>query len=195
MRQACIDASWWARAVTRISLAVNISVAQLCHERIAETIRTVLYETGLAPDQLVLEITETALLVGAERAMANVNAFRSLGVHVALDDFGTGYSSLAYLKAVPADIVKIDRSFVEGVADSPVDRDIVAAIIDLSYALGRTVIAEGIETDAQYVALRQLGCPLAQGFLWSAAVPAEDVLALAPAGFAAPAALNGAGPH
>ncbi|MGZ4689659.1 MAG: putative bifunctional diguanylate cyclase/phosphodiesterase [Acidimicrobiia bacterium] len=195
LRQACEDAVWWTRAGSPLSIAVNISAAQLCQEHLAGDVRSVLYDTGLSPDQLVLEITETALLVGAERAMANVAALRSLGVHVALDDFGTGYSSLSYLKRVPSDIVKIDRSFVEGVAESPVDRDIVGAIIDLAHALGRTVIAEGIETDAQCAELRRLGCKLAQGFLWSAAVQAEAVLPLAQAGFGATTMLSEAGTH
>jgi diguanylate cyclase (GGDEF)-like protein/PAS domain S-box-containing protein len=183
LAQACEDATWWARAGCPLPVAVNVSASQLCQEQLAQTVRTVLYDTGLPPDQLVLEVTETALLVGAERAMANVDALRALGVHVALDDFGTGYSSLSYLKRVPADIVKIDRSFVEGIVESRVDRDIVGAVIDLAHALGRTVIAEGIETQAQRAELRRLGCPLAQGFLWSPGIPAEAILRLARDGF------------
>jgi EAL domain-containing protein (putative c-di-GMP-specific phosphodiesterase class I) len=182
LAQACTDAAWWARAGHLLPVAVNISAAQLGHEHVATTIQEALYNSGLAASSLVLEITETALMLGSERALENVDAIRALGVRVALDDFGTGYSSLSYLKRVPADIVKIDRSFVMGVADEAVDRDIAAAIINLAQALGRSVVAEGVETDAQHAALRQLGCPLAQGFLWSKAVPAEAVLPLARVG-------------
>jgi predicted signal transduction protein with EAL and GGDEF domain len=176
LEQACADGSWWARAGFPMSVAVNVSAAQLRDERMANEIRTALYNSGLDPQLLVVEITETALMRGTDRAMETLAAIRALGVHVALDDFGTGYSSLAFLKSVPADMVKIDRSFVEDVEESETDRDIVGSVIRLSAALGRTVVAEGIETEAQRDLLRDLGCPHAQGFLWSAAVPAEQVL-------------------
>jgi EAL domain-containing protein (putative c-di-GMP-specific phosphodiesterase class I) len=110
--------------------------------------------------------------------MENIRRIRALGVRIALDDFGTGYSSLSFLKRVPADILKIDRSFITGIADDAADRDIAAAIISLARALGRTVVAEGIETEAQHEVVRGLGCQLAQGYLWSPAVPAEQVLTL-----------------
>jgi diguanylate cyclase (GGDEF)-like protein/PAS domain S-box-containing protein len=178
LRQACRDAVWWSRAGVDLSVAVNVSATQMSHEQLTDTVQQVLYETGLPPEQLVLEVTETALMAGVDWALANISALRAQGIHVALDDFGTGYSSLAYLKDVPADVVKIDRTFVDGVADSRVDHDIVEAVLQLARALGRTVVAEGVETEAQHAALRRLGCPLAQGFLWSPAVPAEDLLRL-----------------
>ena len=120
--QACTDAAWWARAGISLSVAVNVSAIQLSHEHIADIIQTALYNSGLPAELLVVEITETALLLGAERVMDSVAAIRALGARVALDDFGTGYSSLSYLKRVPADIVKIDRSFITGIAIDPVDR-------------------------------------------------------------------------
>ena len=126
----------------------------------------------------MLEITETAVLLSAERARANIDAIHALGSLVPLDDFGTGYSSLSFLKGVPADIVKIDRSFITDIKTNDADREIVAAIIRLANALGRTVVAEGIETEFQARELRRLGCMLAEGHLWSPAVPAEQVLAL-----------------
>ncbi len=178
LEQACADASWWARAGHPLSVAVNISGAQLRHENLASTIQTALYDSGLSPDLLTLEITETALMRGAEVAMDNVLAIRRLGVSVALDDFGTGYSSLSYLKRVPADIVKIDRLFVTDIAENKTDRDITEAIIRLAHALGRSVVAEGVETEAQRAVLERLGCTLAQGYLWSSAVPVEQVLNL-----------------
>ncbi len=178
LNQACTDAAWWARSGHPLSVAVNISATQLRHEAIASTIQEALYDSGLPARLLVLEITETALLRGAERAFQNVEAFRSLDVKVALDDFGTGYSSLSFLKRLPADIIKIDRSFISGITEDAVDRDIAAAIIDLALALRRTVVAEGVETPAQLAELRRLRCPLAQGYLWSPAVPAEQVVGL-----------------
>lgn len=173
--RACADAARWARSGTRLSVAVNVSASNLPHAAIVETVRSALLASGLPPELLVLEVTESALMAGRERALGNLRALRATGAHVALDDFGTGYSSLAYLKDVPADIVKIDRSFVQGVAIDPVDRDIVAAVVDLARALGRTVVAEGVEEADQLAALRRLNCPLGQGFLWGPAVPADEV--------------------
>jgi diguanylate cyclase (GGDEF)-like protein/PAS domain S-box-containing protein len=177
LEQACRDGSWWARAGHPMTVAVNVSATQLRDERVCDMIRTALYDSGLAPELLVVEITETAVMESAGRAMETLAAIRELGVQVALDDFGTGYSSLAFLKSVPADIVKIDRSFVVDIEQSPTDRDIVGAVIHLAGALGLTVVAEGIETEGQRQILRRLGCTHAQGFLWSRAVEAEQVLA------------------
>ena len=185
LEQACADAAWWARAGAPISVAVNVSASQLTHVDLAQLVQTALYNSGLAPGALVVEITETALLDGPERVTANISAIRNLGVRVALDDFGTGYSSLSYLKQVPAEVIKIDRSFVTDIATDPLDRGIAAAIIDLARALGRSVVAEGIETQEQRDVLEELGCPYAQGYLWAAAVPAEQVLDLVRTGFAA----------
>ena len=175
--QACRDASWWARAGHPMTVAVNVSATQLRDERVCNLIRTALYDSGLSPELLVVEITETAVMENAGRAMETLEAIRGLGVQVALDDFGTGYSSLAFLKSVPADIVKIDRSFVVDIERSATDRDIVGAVIHLAGVLGMTVVAEGIETEGQRQILRELGCTHAQGFLWSRAVEAEQVLA------------------
>jgi EAL domain-containing protein (putative c-di-GMP-specific phosphodiesterase class I) len=177
LEQSCRDAAWWARAGHPLSVAVNISATQLRDERATDAIRTALYDSGLPPELLVVEITETAVMESSGRAMDCLAAIRDLGVHVALDDFGTGYSSLAFLKSVPADIVKIDRSFVVDIEHSTTDRDIVGAVIHLADVLDRTVVAEGVETEAQQRILRDLGCHHAQGFLWSQAVPAEQLLA------------------
>jgi diguanylate cyclase (GGDEF)-like protein/PAS domain S-box-containing protein len=178
LEQACSDASWWARSGQPLSVAVNISATQLRQEGIGEIVRAALYNSGLAANLLVIEITETAVLLAAERARSNIDAIHALGSRVALDDFGTGYSSLAFLKGVPADIVKIDRSFITDIETNRADREIVATIITLAQVLGRTVVAEGIETEYQRRELRRLGCTLAQGHLWSPAVAAEHVLPL-----------------
>jgi diguanylate cyclase (GGDEF)-like protein/PAS domain S-box-containing protein len=179
LEQACTDAASWARMGHALAVAVNVSAAQLRNEHIADLVQQTLYDTGLEARLLILEITETALLLAAERATSAIEVIRALGVTIALDDFGTGYSSLSFLKRIPADIVKIDRSFIADIEHNPADRDIAAAIIDIARALGRAVIAEGIETEAQHSILEGMGCPLAQGYLWSAAVPAEAVLPLA----------------
>jgi diguanylate cyclase (GGDEF)-like protein/PAS domain S-box-containing protein len=176
LEQACRDAAWWARAGHAMTVAVNVSASQLRDERVCDVIRTALYDSGLAPELLVIEITETALMESSGRALETVTAIRALGVQLALDDFGTGYSSLAFLKNVPANIVKIDRSFVVDIEHSTTDRDIVGAVIHLASVLGRTVVAEGVESEGQREILRGLGCPRAQGFLWSRAVPAEQIL-------------------
>ncbi len=177
--RALTDAAWWARAGHGLSVAVNLSAAQLPHDGTVEMVRRALLQSRLSPESLILEVTETALLSGAERVFTNLAAFRALGTRLALDDFGTGYSSLSYLKRVPADIVKIDQSFVEGIATNDVDRGIVIAILGLAGALGRAVVAEGVETQEQLAELRQLGCRFGQGFYWSEAVSAEEVLRLA----------------
>jgi diguanylate cyclase (GGDEF)-like protein/PAS domain S-box-containing protein len=176
LEQACRDAAWWARAGHAMTVAVNVSAAQLRDERVCDVIATALYESGLTSELLVIEITETALMESSGRALETVAAIRALGVQLALDDFGTGYSSLAFLKNVPANIVKIDRSFVVEIEHSSTDRDIVGAVIHLADVLGRTVVAEGVETEGQRDILRGLGCLHAQGFLWSRAVPAEQIL-------------------
>jgi diguanylate cyclase (GGDEF)-like protein/PAS domain S-box-containing protein len=176
LEHACRDAAWWARAGHPMTVAVNVSPTQLRDDRVCGLIRTALYDSGLPPELLVIEITETALIESAGSAMETLATIRSLGVHIALDDFGTGYSSLAFLKSLPADIVKIDRSFVVDIERSTPDRNIVGAVIQLATALDRIVVAEGVETEAQRDILLRLGCPRGQGFLWAPAVPAEQVL-------------------
>jgi EAL domain-containing protein (putative c-di-GMP-specific phosphodiesterase class I) len=116
------------------------------------------------PAALLLELTENILIEDSDRAMTVLADVKALGVRLALDDFGTGYSSLSYLRRLPIDVVKIDRTFVSGIHDDPASGPIVKAVIDLSHALGLTVIAEGIETKAQRDQLRHLGCESSQGF-------------------------------
>ncbi|HET9769716.1 MAG TPA: EAL domain-containing protein, partial [Acidimicrobiia bacterium] len=103
-----------------------------------------------------------------------LNRLKSIGVQIGVDDFGTGFSSLTYLKRFPVDVLKIDRSFVEGLGRDPQDRAIVASVVDLAHAFGLTTVAEGIETAGQLAELRALGCERGQGFLWSPALPAES---------------------
>ena len=122
----------------------------------------------------MLEVTESALMddPGAPDVL---RALSALGVRIALDDFGTGYSSLTYLKRFPVDAIKIDRSFVAGLGRDPDDEAIVASVVSLARAIGKTVVAEGVETATQLEVLRELGVDLAQGFLWSPALPADEL--------------------
>ena len=135
------------------------------HPELVADILAELDETGLAPGQLVLEITETQLLRDAADSAARIHELRSLGVRVALDDFGTGYSSLSYLHSLPLDSLKIAKPFVDRLADGGREAGFIAMIIDLARTLDLDVIAEGIETAGQLAALRELGAELGQGYL------------------------------
>ena len=142
-----------------------------------------LQRSRIAPERLCLEITETAVMdtVGGAAALARL---RALGVGLAIDDFGTGHSSLAYLKALPIDTIKIDRSFVRALPDDPFDQAILEAVVHMARRLGLEVVAEGVEDERQRAALLALGVTRAQGFLYSAALPPESF----------PAFLEGRGP-
>jgi EAL domain-containing protein (putative c-di-GMP-specific phosphodiesterase class I) len=137
-----------------------------------------LHRHGVEPSQLGLEITETALLEDAEGAVTALSSLRELGVRLAVDDFGTGYSSLSYLKRLPVDAVKIDRSFVDGLAVDGDDSAIVAAVAGMARALRLTTIAEGVENLDQLRALRRLGCDLAQGFFFTTPQPPAHITRL-----------------
>jgi diguanylate cyclase (GGDEF)-like protein/PAS domain S-box-containing protein len=158
----------------QIWVSVNLSARQLAEETLVATVRDVLGGSGLRPDQLHLEITETVVMDDVEASIEKLDQIRALGVRLSVDDFGTGYSSLAYLKQLPIDTLKIDHSFVDGVVTEPDDRTIVEAVIGLGRALGLTCLAEGVETPQQLDALVRLGCELGQGYLWARPMPAED---------------------
>jgi EAL domain-containing protein (putative c-di-GMP-specific phosphodiesterase class I) len=133
---------------------------------------------GVPPEALRLEITESMLMADSASAAATLDALHELGVVLAVDDFGTGYSSLLYLRRFPVSILKLDRFFVSGLATNGVDGAIVGSMIDLAHSLGMTAVAEGVETAAQLAALQALGCDQAQGYLWSAPVPARTAARL-----------------
>ena len=129
----------------------------------------------MEPGGLCIEITETALLRETQTARDNLAGIHDRGIRIALDDFGTGYASLAYLRRYPVDVLKIDRSFVMDITTDENDRRLVAGIVSLSQTLGMTVTGEGVETPEQAAALRELGCPGAQGYFYSRAVPADQI--------------------
>jgi EAL domain-containing protein (putative c-di-GMP-specific phosphodiesterase class I) len=135
----------------------------------------VLFETGLAPGRLELEITETALIRDLNRTLSTLRLIKALGVRIAMDDFGTGYSSLSYLRKFPFDKIKIDQSFIRELATRDDARAIVRAVATLGANLGMETTAEGVETSEQLASLRKLGCTEVQGFLFSAAVPAAEI--------------------
>jgi EAL domain-containing protein (putative c-di-GMP-specific phosphodiesterase class I) len=137
----------------------------------------ILAKTGLPPEHLTLEITESALMKDAASALAVLNALKEIGVLLAIDDFGTGYSSLSYLQHFPLDLLKVDRTFVEELGTSSEAEEIVGAVINLAHALGLEVVAEGVETAEQLELLRSFDCDLAQGFLFSRPLPADEIVA------------------
>ncbi|HVU73920.1 MAG TPA: bifunctional diguanylate cyclase/phosphodiesterase [Mycobacteriales bacterium] len=156
-------------------VAVNISPQQLGDPSLVEHIERVLDEASLAPERLVIEITETAMLTDMDAAILTLRRLRERGVGIALDDFGTGYSSLFYLRSLPVSALKIDRSFVTACLHDHDDLAIVASVVDLALRLGIACVAEGVESEQHASLLHGLGCRAGQGYLWSPAVPIEAV--------------------
>jgi len=161
------------------AVEVNLSARQIDHPEIVTTVARILQETGVAPANLTLEITESALMKDPRSALEVLHALKDLGVTLAIDDFGTGYSSLAYLQRFPLDILKVDKTFVDEL-DRAEGVEIVAAVINLAHALSLQVIAEGVETERQLDVLQHLGCDFAQGYLFSRPVPASELVASFP---------------
>jgi diguanylate cyclase (GGDEF)-like protein/PAS domain S-box-containing protein len=161
LREACREAAGWRRPY---KIAVNLSAVQLGDEGLAETVRTILGETGLAPSRLELEITETAIIVDKERSLRTLQRIKALGVSISLDDFGVGYSSLDTLRTFPFDKIKLDRSFMNEIERSPESKAILRAILALGHSLTIPVLAEGVETPVQLDILHTEGCTEAQGY-------------------------------
>ena len=165
-------------------MTVNASARQLLHERLATSIEAALGDSGLHAGALEIELTETTLIDATDATLTQLEGLRTLGVRLGLDDFGTGYASLSYLRRLPVDFVKIDRSFAAGLGESSDDKAIVNAIVGLAHALGLQVVTEGVESSAQRRALEEIGCDFAQGWHFGRARPAADfveMLASAPA--------------
>jgi EAL domain-containing protein (putative c-di-GMP-specific phosphodiesterase class I) len=153
-------------------MSINLSLKQIQHSDIVADVRDALEESGLAPERLVLEITESVLMADTDLAVERLQALKGLGVALALDDFGTGYSSLSYLSRFPVDILKMDRSFLQE-GSSPGARGLATAVVGLGATLALEVVAEGIEVPEQWDALRELGCELGQGFLFARPMSAD----------------------
>jgi diguanylate cyclase (GGDEF)-like protein len=175
LRTACAQLKEWiGQGLPPMRVAVNLSVRQLLQKNFYDTVESVLCDTGLPPDLLELEITESTLMEHAQDTLQALHRLRQLGVRLSIDDFGTGYSSLSYLKRFPVDIIKIDRSFVRDVPHDADDAAIIAGIIALAHSLRLEVVAEGVETEAQLNFLRAHRCDLLQGYYLSPAVPAAQ---------------------
>ncbi len=173
LRQACWQACEWQRqGMAPIRVSVNLSVHQLRQGKLVSLVRQVLEETGLAPQWLELELTESQLLDSVEHIIVTFQQLRDLGVKMAIDDFGTGYSSLSYLRRFPVDYVKIDRAFISGLGDGTEDAAIIQAIISMAHSLGLKVVAEGVENQSQLEFLRSHGCDEVQGYLISRPIEA-----------------------
>jgi len=175
MNAAAAEAAAWRRAGHPLRVAVNVAAAQLLRADLRTLVAEALAAHGTLPGDITIEVTESALLADVEATVAELRAVRRLGVGVSLDDFGTGYSSLSYLQLLPADELKVDRSFVDPIADDPVSASIVAAVIDLAHAVGLRVVAEGVEREDQLTRLESLGCDRAQGYYLGRPVPAEEM--------------------
>jgi diguanylate cyclase (GGDEF)-like protein len=173
LEEACRRAQAWSSPGRPLSVQVNLSARELENEHLIDTVTTVMRETGIDPRRLVLEITETLLVRDAERGATTLEGLRDVGVRLALDDFGTGYSSLSYLRALPLDVLKIAKEFVDGIAISAEDTAFVRLIVELAGTVGLTVIAEGIESADQLKMLQRLGCDQGQGFLYAPALANE----------------------
>ncbi|HLF09609.1 MAG TPA: EAL domain-containing protein [Gammaproteobacteria bacterium] len=175
LNRACQQAVEWQRAgLPKIPVAVNVSGVQFRRQDLCKLVKDALSSSGLDASLLRLEITETVIVSVRDRAVQLLEQLRDLGISLALDDFGTGYSSLSYLKSFPINMLKIDRSFVAEMLTDHTTASIVEAIISMTRILGLTVLAEGVEDQAQFAFLKKLGCDMVQGFYVSAAVPAEE---------------------
>lgn len=167
LSEACSQAARWAREGLGVPVSVNVSGRQFDAPDFAESVRSVLDATGLPPQSLCLEITESLLMSDTVRNTQLMRDLHTIGVRLSIDDFGTGYSSLAYLHRFAFDELKIDRAFIDGMIELPGQRTLVEATIAMGKALGLTVVAEGVETPDQARMLRDLGCDIGQGFLYS----------------------------
>jgi len=195
LEEACRQTSEWMQAASQdLTMSVNLSVKQFSQPDLLEQVDGVLRDTGLPPRLLKLEVTESMVMENTDAAISLLRRLKALGVHIAIDDFGTGYSSLSYLLRLPADTLKIDRSFVSGGGDAGRNADIVRTVVGLAYSLGLDVVAEGVETEEQHALLADLGCTFAQGFLFSPAVDGEAATAMLAGRLARPRAPDSPAP-
>jgi len=170
--------AWLDKGLPPMRVGVNLSARQFRDQKLADLIKGILRDTGVKPNLLDLELTESMLIENADEAVEALWSLKNLGITLSIDDFGTGYSSLSYLKRFPIDALKIDRSFVMDIPTSEDDMAITQAIIRMASSLGLALVAEGVETEAQVEFLRANGCHLGQGYLFSRPIAADDVAAM-----------------
>ncbi len=188
LENACRQARDWQEQyydASSLTLCVNLSARQVQYPRLAQEVVRIIRETGVDPNNLNLEVTESVVMKEEETTFARLSELKQLGIELAIDDFGTGYSSLSYLKRLPVDVLKIDRSFVWGLGDTHADTMLVSAVIELAHALGLGTVAEGVETAEQLEQLRNLGCDMVQGNHLVQALTSEEMSALIQAGLPA----------
>jgi len=181
LEEACRQVTAWTEAFPNIGplrVSVNVSPRQLVQAHFGDVVTRVLQRTGTRPTQLCLEITEAALMGDVVAAWAELRKVKALGVQLAIDDFGTGYSSVSYVRNFALDALKIDQSFVRAMSTCVEDTAIVKAVIHMAHALSLATVAEGVETPDQLAQLKELGCDLAQGYLFSRPQPPEAIQGL-----------------
>lgn len=177
LRESCRQLVEWTRRAPgrRLAMTVNISPREIAEPGFVASLRRILADTGVDPAALCLEITESAMMSATGEVVRLLDEIRRLGVFIAIDDFGTEYSSLSRLRDMPAEVLKIDRSFVDGLSSEPGDTAIVSSILSLAYAMGKHTIAEGVEKREQAAMLLRMGCEVAQGYFFSRPVAAEQI--------------------
>ena len=181
--EACTQVRAWEKAgLGVVPLSVNVSASEFAAKDFLSGVRTVLIATGVQPENLVLELTESVLMQDAEAAVVTLAKLKAMGVQLAIDDFGTGYSSFTYLRRFPSDALKLHQSFVQDITASPEDATIVSAMINIGKSLQQRVIAEGVETRQQLEFLKRHGCDEGQGYYFSRAVAADQAGKLLEAG-------------
>ncbi len=158
-----------------VTLSINVSVRHLMKKGFLEEMRKQLETCGLPAGNLEVEITESVMIESLEKATGYIDELREMGVQIAIDDFGTGYSSLSYLNSIPANLLKIDKTFIDGINSSDKAKHYVAAIISLGHIMGYEVISEGVEENDQLETLREIGCDYIQGYIWGKPLPMEDI--------------------
>ena len=157
-----------------ITLSVNVSVRHLMKHDFIDEIKNILNASGVAPEQIEIEITESIMIDSVDKALKVISELKALGIKIAIDDFGTGYSSLSYLNKFPANLLKIDKSFIDKMNSTDSSKQYVAAIVSIGHIMGFDVIAEGVEEDDQLDTLRTVGCDFIQGYIWGRPLPAEE---------------------
>lgn len=178
VQRVCRQTSEWLATIGKLNVAINISSSIILNSEIIDVLRSATSIWGIEPEALTLEVTENALMEDPRTSHGVLSGIREFGARVSIDDFGTGYSSLSYLKELPADELKIDRSFVMGMLSDPGDYKIVKHTIDIAKSFGLSVVAEGVETADMLGELKKLGCDYAQGYFICKPVPADEIEAL-----------------
>jgi EAL domain-containing protein (putative c-di-GMP-specific phosphodiesterase class I) len=175
LQEACRHGARWHGLGYQLDVSVNVSARQLETDQLVEDVRAALSDSGLDPHSLIIEITETAIMGNVGAVVPRLAALKATGVRVAIDDFGTGYSSLAYLQQFPVDTIKIDRSFISTMADSPESGALIRTLVQLGKSLGLETLAEGIEETGQYSQLAREQCDSGQGYLFARPLEMDDV--------------------